>query len=216
MQNTPIHKENLQLGHVQPIHLSEEILVIRRSALFEHIAPWYGINTQAFDACMQSIQNNITFIPRSHAETNPSYKQIIPYIIFIFDQKIFVMQRKATASEQRLASKYSLGIGGHVRQEDITDGDIFTWAQREFQEEVEYDGLQKMSKVGILNDDSSDVGKVHLGMVLLIKGNSELISIKDEHKSGMLLSLDECMALAPQMEAWSQICLEFIQQTKLI
>ncbi|MFA5998625.1 MAG: hypothetical protein WC747_01230 [Candidatus Babeliales bacterium] len=215
-QRTRMQNPQIQSGHIQPVHLDEDILVIRRSVLFENTPAWYGINTQAFDTCMNSIQDHIAFIPRSHAETNPAYKQIIPYIIFTFDQKIFVMQRKATASEQRLASKYSLGIGGHVRHEDITDGDIFKWAQREFQEEVEYSGSQEMSKVGILNDDTSDVGKVHLGMVLLIKGNSELISIKDEHKSGMLLSLDECLALAPQMEAWSQICLEFIKQTKLI
>lgn len=211
MQNPQI-----QPGQVQPTHIDEDILVIRRATLFENSPEWHGINTQAFDACMKSIQDHISFIPRAHAETNPAYKQIIPYIIFTFDKKIFVMQRKKTASEQRLANKYSLGIGGHVRQEDITDGNIFTWAQREFQEEVNYSGSQEMSKVGILNDDSTDVGKVHLGMVLLIKGNSEQISIKDEHKSGMLLSLDECMALAPQMETWSQICLEFIQKTKLI
>lgn len=211
MQNPQV-----QSGHVQPTHLDEEILVVRRSDLFQDTAPWHGINTQAFDTCMNIIQNHISFIPRAHAETNEAYKQIIPYIIFTFDKKIFVMQRKKTASEQRLASKYSLGIGGHVRQEDITNGDIFTWAQREFQEEVDYNGSQEMNKVGILNDDTSDVGKVHLGMVLLIQGNSELISIKDEHKSGMLLSLDECRALAPQMETWSQICLDFIQQTDLI
>ncbi|HSW76099.1 MAG TPA: hypothetical protein VLG50_03600 [Candidatus Saccharimonadales bacterium] len=216
IKGSPMQNPQIQSGNIQSSHIDEDILVILRSALFQDTPAWHGINTQAFDTCMNLIQNHLSFIPRAHAETNPAYKQIIPYIIFTFDQKIFVMQRKKTASEQRLAHKYSLGIGGHVRQEDIVNGDIFTWAQREFQEEVNYSGSQEMSKVGILNDDTNDVGKVHLGMILLIKGNTDQISIKDEHKSGMLLSLDECYALASQMEAWSQICLEFIKQTKLI
>ena len=190
---------------------SEEILVVRTKILFQNIPIWSGIKKDIFDLFVSNIQKNAAFIPRAHAETNPAYKQIIPYMIFIFDHKIFVMQRKSTASEQRLANKFSIGIGGHVRQEDIVNNDIYQWAKREFEEEVDYKGSLKISNFGVLNDESTEVGKVHLGIVLILEGDSNQISIRDEHKSGMLLSIEECKALSPHMENWSQLVLQALE-----
>ena len=212
-----MNNPQIQPIHIQPVHLDEEILVVQRSQLLKlnNNTLWHGINKEMFQACTAIISTHAAFIPRSRAETNPAYKQIIPYLIFSHSEKIFVMQRKTTSSEQRLAQKFSIGIGGHIRQEDITSNNIFTWAQREFNEEINYNGKKKVTNLGILNDDSNDVGKVHLGIVLHITGDNDQISIKDEHKSGILLSLDECMALYDQMEPWSQICLQFLIQEKL-
>lgn len=199
----------------RPLHqnYNEEILVVRRNILFQQNTPiWQGINKNVFNIFIDKIQNHAAYIPRSHAETNPAYKQIIPYMLFKHEQKIFVMQRKQDASEQRLANKYSLGIGGHVRQEDITDSDIFTWAKREFNEEVSYNGSLKISKIGVLNDESTEVNKVHLGMILLLEGDNNNIQIKNEHKSGMLLTISECKTLYPLFESWSQIVLDFIEK----
>jgi len=192
-------------------HTNEEILVISTKSLFSHVKSWQGINTTDFETIIEYIKNHISFMPRAHAETNFGYKQIIPYVLFTFKEKIFVMQRKPNASEQRLASKFSLGIGGHIRQDDIQQNDIFEWAYREFHEEVNYSGALKYQSIGILNDDSSDVGKVHLGVILLINGDSAEISIKDEHKDGMLLNIDECSQLYENMENWSKICFDFLK-----
>ena len=192
-------------------HINEEILVISTKSLFSEVKSWQGINTNNFDAVIQFIQNNLCFMPRAHAETNFAYKQIIPYVLFTFDNKLFVMQRKPNASEQRLASKFSLGIGGHIRQDDIQQNNIFQWALREFHEEVTYNGTLTYKIIGILNDDSSDVGKVHLGIIWLINGDSAKISIKDEHKNGILLTIDECAKLYENMENWSKICFNFLQ-----
>lgn len=195
-----------------PHHLLEEILVVPRSTLFKTILPWHGIQHTAFNTFTTIIQDQAVYMPRAHAETDPKYKQIIPYILFTYDQKLFVMQRKNSASEQRLANKFSLGIGGHIRQEDIQDNNILSWASREFEEEVSYQGTLTTQQIGVLNDDTSDVGKVHLGMILLVTGSSDQIAIKDEHKSGTLLSLEECQRLYDNMESWSQICFDFILQ----
>ena len=189
---------------------NEDILVVSRTVLFQSTSAWQGIRHDIFDVFVHNIEQNACYIPRAQAETNPSYKQIIPYLVFKHKNTFFVMQRKATASEQRLANKFSLGIGGHIRQDDISNNNIFDWAKREFEEEVTYNGNIKISNLGVLNDDSSDVGKVHLGMVLLLEGDSDQISIKDEHKSGTLLTLEECKALNPRMEAWSKIILEIL------
>lgn len=204
-------KQTQQQSHHQ--NYSEEILAVRRNILFQNSSLWQGIKKDSFDLFVDTIQQHAAYIPRAHAETNPAYKQIIPYMIFKFEKKIFVMQRKTTASEQRLANKYSLGIGGHIRQEDIVNNDIFEWAKREFEEEVSYSGSLKISKIGILNDESTEVSKVHLGMILLLEGDNDHIQIKDEHKSGMLLTIDECKALYPLFESWSQIILSSIEQS---
>lgn len=145
-------------------------------------------------------------------EVDPTYKQIIPYLIFCHEDKYFVMQRQAKATETRLQSKFSLGIGGHIRQEDITGDDIIGWARREFEEEVDYNGSFTVEPLGILNDDSNAVGQVHVGFVYLLKGNSAHIKVKEELKSGELFTLEECMSFYDRMETWSQIVFNFLQQ----
>src|SRR5690606_7557172 len=105
--------------------------------------------------------------PRSLMEQDQRYKQIIPYLVFTHENKYFVMQRTSTTTEQRLKNKYSLGIGGHIRQEDMNGNSIFEWAEREFHEEVSYHGNLEIIPLGVLNDDTNDVGKVHIGFVFL-------------------------------------------------
>ena len=190
--------------------LQEQILVVKRSILFGNEHAWHGVNNNNVESIVRTITNNQEYIERSFAETNQAYKQIIPYMIFTFGNKYFVMQRKATASEQRLAGKLSLGIGGHMRQEDMTGKTIFDWAQREFEEEVSYFGKLEITILGTLNDDSNDVGKVHLGLVLLAQGDNDQIAIKDEHKSGVLMTKQECLDKFDQFEGWSQLILQIL------
>ena len=190
--------------------LQEQILVVKRSILFPDENAWHGINNTNIESIVATITNNQEYIERAGAETNQLYKQIIPYMIFTFGDRYFVMQRKATASEQRLAGKLSLGIGGHMNQEDMHGKTIFDWAQREFEEEVSYTGNLKITTLGVLNDDTNDVGKVHLGLVLLLKGDNDQIAIKSEHKSGVLLTKQECLDKFDQFEGWSQHILQIL------
>jgi predicted NUDIX family phosphoesterase len=122
------------------------------------------------------------------------------------------MQRKPTATEQRLANKLSLGIGGHMRKEDLIGSDILSWATREFNEEIDYQGTYAIRTVGAINDDSNDVGKVHLGLVLLLQGDSSKITIKNEHKNGSLLTLEACFDQFENFESWSQIILTMLKK----
>ncbi len=189
--------------------LDELILVVKRQELLGN-QTWHGIKKVDFEQYLQTIQTKKEFLPRSIMETDPSYKQIIPYLVFQFKDKYFLMQRAAKASETRLRNKYSLGIGGHIRQEDMTTNSIFDWAKREFHEEVNYSGKLTLKPLGILNDDTDDVGKVHIGFVLLLQGDSADISIKSELKSGTLVTLDECIALYDSLESWSQLVLNHL------
>ncbi|HEX4069445.1 MAG TPA: hypothetical protein VHX42_05085 [Candidatus Babeliales bacterium] len=216
----------------------EHILVVRRAHLFatrlrqgfDGQAPeaWHGLREVDFDHYLHIINHRKEFHPRSLMETDPTYKQIIPYLIFTHDNHYFLMQRTSDASETRLRNKLTLGIGGHIREEDLKrdlsaglssealakgealakEDSLVAWAMREFHEEVHYAGNLKVKPLGIINDDSDDVGKVHIGFAFLLIGDSPEISVKSELKSGQLVSYDDCLAQKECMESWSQFVVD--------
>ena len=104
--------------------LQETILVVKREHLFQNGA-WNGLRVEDFSDYLTIITTQKEFLPRYEMEENPAYKQIIPYLVFMHEGKLFVMQRTSTASEVRLQNKYTIGIGGHIREEDMQHADLF-------------------------------------------------------------------------------------------
>ena len=198
----------------QPVAVKadERILVVKRDLLFAG-GSWQGLRCDGMGDYQAIVTDSAEFHWRSTMEVDPAYKQIIPYMIFEHSQSYFLMERKATASEQRLKSKLSLGIGGHIRQEDIAGGTIFDWAKREFHEEVAYKGSLEIEPLGILNDDNDAVGQVHLGFILLLHGDSSDIVIRSEHKQGMLVPCKQMDMYVDRMESWSKIVWRDIQKS---
>jgi len=193
-----------------PMMHDEEILVVKRELIFQHDSSWYGLKQLNYDWYLWAIEHYGQFNSRSLMESDPRYKQIIPYLVFMNNDKVFVMQRKDTASEKRLASKLSVGIGGHIRKEDLLGTTIFDWARREFNEEVVYNDKFEFEPLGIVNDDSNSVGEVHLGFVFLLKGSTSNIKVKSELKSGEMISLESIKDLS-KYETWSQLVLKALQ-----
>lgn len=184
---------------------NEEILVVTRKKIFSG-GKWQGINTEISQKVLELAAKG-EFKRRGDIEENPSFQQIIPYIVFRYKDKYFLMQRTAKHDEKRLADMYSLGIGGHINRKDLKEGeDVFNWARREFMEEVDYKGNLNLSILGILNDDNDEVGKVHLGVVILAEGDTGEIQVRDEHKSGEFMFLEEASKL--KLENWSKILVE--------
>lgn len=197
----------------------EDILVIPRVILAEHDLLKQGF-TQAscgknVTIVEQLIRAHGEFGPRARMEEDEDYKQIIPYFIFTHNDQLFLMQRSGSANESRLASKFTLGIGGHVRNEDL-EGTIAQWGKREFHEEVNYTGTVSISPLGILNDDSNAVGRVHIGVVYLLHGDSGDISIKSELQSGEMASLEACTAVYDRMERWSQLVFDTLKNARYL
>ena len=155
----------------------ELILVVKKDHIFKEEQAWQGLKEVDFEKYLKTIDEKKEFLPRGAMETDLAYKQIIPYLLFNFEDKYFLMQRQAKSNESRLASKYSLGIGGHIRQEDLISNDVIEWSKREFEEEVEYQGKYEVKPIGIINDDSSAVGQVHIGFVLLLVGDSAKLAL---------------------------------------
>lgn len=189
--------------------MQESILVVPRTILIpDEQQAWYGLKQVNEQDCIGLITANQQFLPRPAMEQDPKYKQIIPYMVYIVEDKVFVMQRRENASEARLAGKLTIGIGGHIRQEDMLNKSILAWAERELHEEVHLEGTYSTELLGMLNDDTNPVGEVHMGLVLLMRGTSTQISVKSELKSGTLMTISECLEKVEQFESWSQVILE--------
>lgn len=188
----------------------EEIVVVEKAILFPSEAP-QGLQVGAMKAYEELIAKKVSYMPRSAAEVDVRFKQIIPYFVFTHNNKYFLMQRRENASEARLQNKFSLGIGGHLRKADLVEGGLVAWGEREFHEEVTFHGSYTIEPIGIINDDSTEVGKVHTGFVFLLHGDSSEISINDEHKSGRLASLDECFQLYDRLETWSAWVVDYLK-----
>lgn len=199
---------------------AEKVLVVKRDDIFAY-GFWHGIKGKNLNHYVNLISNKHDFLPRGKVEEDAHWQQIIPYLIFEYQGKIFLMRRKSNHTDKRLADKYSIGIGGHINKRDIRDikvdkgTAIMEWAQREFEEEINYDGKYRAEFLGLINDDSNDVGLVHLGLVIKLTGDSGKISVRDEHKSGKLVGVREASKYYKHMETWSRIVYDFLSQKKV-
>lgn len=188
----------------------EKILVVARQHLFPEESFQGFLPIVDFTAYQQLIMEHRQYFWRREMEINPSFKQIIPYLVFCHEDRYFLMRRRGDASEARLQNKYTLGIGGHIREEDMQDVSLVTWAKREFAEEVAYDGKLTITALGLINDETNAVGQVHTGFVFLLQGDSASISVKSELKEGSLMSLEHMASSYENMESWSQMVFDFL------
>src|SRR5215210_5050313 len=148
----------------------ENVLVVRRS-LFDELGSFQGLNFEPrkYLPALLSRGNNF-FLPRSMAENDPTHKQIIPYALIVHGDRVLHYVRGKKAGEQRLVAKGSIGIGGHMND---TDESLFAWdeqsyragVEREVNEEIRINSPFEDEIVALLNDDTTEVGRVHLGIV---------------------------------------------------
>ncbi len=201
----------------------ENILVIKRS-LFDELGGFQGLSfePEKYLTAILSRGNNF-FIPRQQAESNPAFKQIIPYALIVFQNSVLHYVRGKKAGEQRLVAKGSIGIGGHMAE----DADKFLWhstdeetyragVEREVKEEIKIDTPFEDRIVALLNDDSTEVGRVHLGIVHVFKLKERQVQKREAMITGLtFLPKEELLARRETMETWSQICLDSLDRLLL-
>jgi predicted NUDIX family phosphoesterase len=192
----------------------ENILVVRRE-LLEDLGMFQGLcfDVARYLPVLLARENNF-FTPRAPAETNPSLKQIIPYVLLVHGDRVFHYVRGKKSGEQRLVAKGSVGIGGHMNDGDeglfSLDADAYGAAvQREVAEEMFVETAYTNHAVALLNDDSNDVGKVHLGVVHIFKLAEEKARKREAviTEAGFL-SIAELRARRDALETWSQLCVD--------
>jgi predicted NUDIX family phosphoesterase len=194
---------------------SEHILCVKRDEMFPDGA-WHGFVSDGLDRYQEVVRGRSFFMPRGEVEDDPDYQQIIPYVLFRHTDRYLLTRRLKASSEKRLRQQYSLGVGGHINPGDLEAGDpIGDGLKREWEEEVDYSGSFNARLLGLINDDSSPVSKVHLGVVFLVDGDSPEIAIREADKlSGELLSLDEMRIYYLAMESWSQIVYDYLRSSE--
>jgi predicted NUDIX family phosphoesterase len=156
--------------------------------------------------------SKLTYRNRSEAEHNKCYKQLIPYVLLICDGKILRYRRGKGGQETRLHGLYSVGIGGHISEEDdslfVKDVGYWDGMRREVKEEVDVNEVNE-SVVAVINDDSTEVGEVHFGVVHIMHvANENVVG----HRSGILapefIPIPEALKSLSAYESWSRLCLE--------
>lgn len=151
--------------------------------------------------------------PRSEVEEDPGYKQIIPYVVFRSGGGVFCYTRGKSQGEARLHRLRSLGVGGHVSIDDAGGGrslDAYESALgRELDEEVAITSAGRIRRVGLINDDSTPVGRVHLGVVHLYELDEPGVAAREDGLADAgFLDLDTIRQLRGEFETWSQICID--------
>ncbi|MED1125452.1 hypothetical protein [Bacillus atrophaeus] len=205
--------------------MDEIIIVVPRKELFEgESLAFQGVNSseEVKSNLLKNIQKHFTSLRRGDAEEDENYKQPIPYIVIRKDDKVFLYERLKGGGESRLHSKLSLGVGGHmnpIKDEDSFEELLTLNAFRELSEEIELSGDQSshfsFEVIGFINDDSNDVGKVHvglLGVVNLDYGVDVAVKEKDQ-LLGKWVPIEDLKdeKVYDRLENWSKIVADIIK-----
>ncbi len=191
----------------------EQILVVP-TLLFHEIGYFQGFTTNV-DRYIQTLLDPIhtSYRPRDKMEGDPSFKQLIPYCIFKCGDQVFHYTRGKAQGEGRLHSKRSIGIGGHICSDDqsAADSPYLQAMRREIDEEVQVDAVYQERCAGMLNDDLTEVGRVHLGIVHIFELDAPKVLPKEKSiiLSGFS-SVSELKQDRDSFETWSQICLDHL------
>ncbi len=197
----------------------EQVLVIERKVV-EQVGMFDGL---AFDVDRYLerifVPGVPRFMPRSQAEHDPSFKQIIPYVIMTHQGRYLSYVRGRRAGETRLVAKRSIGIGGHINPIDWTLFSAEPYktyleaVQREVAEEVSVDTAYTDHIVALLNDDSNEVGSVHLGIVHCWTLNEPKVAKREQMITQMaFMTPDELHEVRDSLETWSQKCLDGLER----
>jgi predicted NUDIX family phosphoesterase len=152
----------------------------------------------------------LSFRARSEVETDPSYKQLIPYAVLECGGQVFSYVRGGRGGEGRLHALRSLGVGGHVSAEDagLSLDPYREGMRRELAEEVELGAPYEERCIGLINDDSTPVGQVHLGIVHVLRLERPEARPRDPALTATSFSpLGELRRHRAEFETWSQFLL---------
>lgn len=183
----------------------EQVLVVPRACVIGH-AGWHGFRTLELDGLYDAVVREARYESRDAVEADPRWKQVIPYLVVRDGPRYFLMQRSRAGADARLHDRWSIGVGGHINP---GDGGIVGGLEREWREEIDSAFEPEPRFLGLLNDDSTDVGRVHIGLVFTADAGGQPLTIRETTKlRGAFATADEVRAVAPQLETWSQLVFE--------
>lgn len=194
---------------------TEERVLCFERRLLDQLGDFQGLNLEVDKYLpVLTATAQLSYLNRSDAEQDPRYKQLIPYVLLLCHGKILRYRRGRGGQETRLHGLYSVGIGGHISEEDhglfSSHGGYHDGMRRELTEEVDVGDVNDAA-VAVINDDSTEVGRVHFGVVHVIQLDSEKVAGR---RSGILgpefVPVAEAVKDLTVYESWSRFCLEHL------
>jgi predicted NUDIX family phosphoesterase len=200
--------------------MEEEHVLVAPTRLFRELGYFQGFRAGA-GPYLEALTDpaNVSYRPRKAMEQDPSFKQLIPYVLFRYREPggreyLFQYTRGAGQGEQRLHKKRSVGVGGHISSTDrdrVSADPYREGMRRELEEEIVIGSRYSDECIGLINDDETEVGKVHLGIVHLCNLESPQIRAReDDICDAGFMPVSVLLADMAGFESWSQICLEAI------
>lgn len=188
------------------------------TALFHRLGHFQGFSHEADRYLSELLRpEHISYRPRSEVEKDPGFKQLIPYVLFRYTdpsgvESVFQYTRGKGMGEGRLHRKHSVGIGGHISTVDVSSDGGNPYEEglrRELDEEVAIDTSYQARCVGMINDDETEVGRVHLGVVHQFDVERPAVRPREAEiiQSGFR-PVAEVLADMDGFETWSQICMK--------
>jgi predicted NUDIX family phosphoesterase len=168
-----------------------------RGVLYGDLTPW-----------LEAFEREGTFRRRAEAESDPTWKQVIPYLVLRDRGSVFLMKRTRAGGDARLHERWTIGVGGHVGPDD---GGIVGGALREWSEELLADWLPELRPVGLLNDDSDPVGAVHVGLVYRVDVAGREVAVRETHKlEGAFVAPLAVLRVYDRLETWSSLLYDYL------
>jgi predicted NUDIX family phosphoesterase len=187
----------------------EHVLVIPRAALMDDPG-WLGVTSHNLDGFEKLVAREGRFKPRPEMEVDRRWKQVIPYLVLRDGERYFLMRRTRAGGDARLHNRYSIVVGGHLNP---GDGDLGGGLRREWHEELVADFDPVFELIGLLNDDTTDVGSVHLGAVYVADSGGRPVAIRETEKlSGEFAPPREVAEVVEHMETWSSLVFEHLER----
>ena len=186
----------------------EQVLVVAREFIPER-GSWHGLRMDGIAAFLEVAALHGRFEPRDAMERDSSNKQLIPYLVLRDGSRYFLMRRTRAGGDARLHDRWSIGVGGHLNP---GDADLAGGLRREWREELVADFEPAFEPVALLNDDSTEVGAVHLGVVFVADAAGRQVTVRETDKmTGRFATAAEVAAVAADLESWSRLVFEALE-----
>lgn len=188
--------------------MSELVLVLPRAAVpggcdFHGVRP---ADAAFLEQLRDAVLQDGRYLERAVAETDPTFKQLIPYVVVRDGGDVFLMHRTDAGGDARLHGRASIGVGGHLNPVDDGEDALLAGLRREWDEELDAPWEPDFRLLGLLNDDSDAVGSVHLGVVFGVEADGGQVQVRERDKLVGSFARREAVAASwERLETWSRL-----------
>jgi len=192
------------------VSADELVLVVPRPVLMADPG-WHGIRSDVLTGGQLEglVAEHGEFRPRAEVEPDRTWKQVIPYLVLRDGARYFLMRRTKAGGDARLHDLWTIGVGGHLNP---GDGDLAGGLRREWREEVRASFEPEFELIGLINDDTTDVGSVHVGAVYVADARGRDVTVLETDKlRGAFADPDEVARVVDHMETWSALAFRHLE-----